>query len=122
MESAQGCGHVLSFFFENFLFFKVKGQMSATHGEPPEVLLSLFCIIASFLFIRFFSKQGLECMVTFEEITKDNFCEYQTVPSGLWHPSKFASGVVRRKKSEIFLFVSFDEMYGQQLLQLIAQL
>ena len=33
-------------------------------------------------------------MVTFEDITKENYCEYQTFPSGRWHPSKFASSVV----------------------------
>jgi hypothetical protein len=33
-------------------------------------------------------------MVTFEDITKENYCEYQTLPSGKWFPSKFAASVV----------------------------
>jgi hypothetical protein len=51
-------------------------------------------------------------MVTFEDITKDNFCEYQTMPSGLWHPSKFASGVVTQK-SETSHFMPFGLVYAQ---------
>lgn len=70
--------------------------MSSIHGDPPEVvaqnLIQGFRLISEILF-----EQGLECMVTFEDITKDNYCEYRTFPSQKWHPSKFASGVVRCK-------------------------
>ena len=52
----------------------LKVERMGTHGEPEE---------------------GMECMVTFNDITKENFCEYQTVPSGKWHPCKFCAEVVR---------------------------
>mmetsp|Transcript_6743 Transcript_6743/g.10652 ORF Transcript_6743/g.10652 Transcript_6743/m.10652 type:complete len:151 (+) Transcript_6743:85-537(+) len=48
--------------------------MSATHGSPPE---------------------GLECMVLLDDITEENYCEYQCMPSGLWHPAKACSEVVK---------------------------
>ena len=32
--------------------------------------------------------QGLECLITFEDIDGENYCEYQTAPSMLWHPAK----------------------------------
>lgn len=49
----------------------------ATHGTPPE---------------------GLECMATMEDITlaDGNYCEYQTAPSGAWHPALFAAEVVQQ--------------------------
>ena len=39
-----------------------------------------------------------ECMATMEDITEEdgNFCEYQTAPSGRWHPALFSADVVRR--------------------------
>lgn len=41
---------------------------------------------------------GAECMATMEDITEEdgNYCEYQTQPSGDWHPSMYCSSVVRR--------------------------
>ena len=33
--------------------------------------------------------EGMECMATMEDITVEdgNYAEYQTAPSGTWHPS-----------------------------------
>ena len=41
---------------------------------------------------------GMECMATMEDITEEdqNYVEYQTMPSGRWHPSLYAADVVRR--------------------------
>jgi hypothetical protein len=50
------------------------GTMATAHGTPPD---------------------GLECMCTFEDIDSSNYVEYQTAPSGLWHPSKFCADVVQ---------------------------
>ncbi|KAG8460714.1 hypothetical protein KFE25_010769 [Diacronema lutheri] len=47
----------------------------AGHGKPPE---------------------GLECMVTYDEIDESNYVEYQTAPSGKWHAAKISEDVVRR--------------------------
>mmetsp|Transcript_35074 Transcript_35074/g.68750 ORF Transcript_35074/g.68750 Transcript_35074/m.68750 type:complete len:147 (+) Transcript_35074:171-611(+) len=47
--------------------------MSDTHGKPTE---------------------GMECLVTMDDITEDSYCEYQTMPSGKWHPCMFTSSVV----------------------------
>mmetsp|Transcript_42657 Transcript_42657/g.114187 ORF Transcript_42657/g.114187 Transcript_42657/m.114187 type:complete len:137 (+) Transcript_42657:37-447(+) len=55
--------------------------MSFEHGEPPE---------------------GMECLVTMEDIDKSSYCEYQTMPSGKWYPSKFCSSVIRRMLDEQF--------------------
>ncbi|KAL7688526.1 hypothetical protein Plhal304r1_c019g0069271 [Plasmopara halstedii] len=51
--------------------------MSITHGKPAE---------------------GLECMATMDDITEigDNYCEYQTSPSGLWHSALFCADVVEQ--------------------------
>jgi hypothetical protein len=40
----------------------------------------------------------MECLATMEDITEEdaNYCEYQTMPSGRWHPSLYSAGVVRR--------------------------
>jgi len=49
-------------------------EMSTTeHGKPEE---------------------GMECLATMDDITKETYCEYQTAPSMTWHPSKFCSEVV----------------------------
>ena len=50
---------------------------SATHGEPTD---------------------GMECMATMEDITTEdkNYCEYQTMPSGRWHPSLYSTDVLLR--------------------------
>lgn len=42
--------------------------------------------------------EDMECMATMEDITTEdkNYCEYQTMPSGRWHKSKYAAGTVRR--------------------------
>jgi len=56
---------------------------AAAHGPPPE---------------------GLECMVTFDDIDETNYVEYQTEPSGKWQAAKVSEDVVRR-----FLNVQFDE-------------
>ncbi|KAL4139775.1 hypothetical protein PRNP1_015622 [Phytophthora ramorum] len=47
----------------------------ATHGKPPA---------------------GLECMATMDDITEEdnNFCEFQTSPSGSWHAALFCVDVV----------------------------
>ncbi len=37
---------------------------------------------------------GMECLATMEDITRENYCEYQTFPSMTWHPSKFCAEVV----------------------------
>ncbi|KAE9034673.1 hypothetical protein PR001_g9636 [Phytophthora rubi] len=49
--------------------------MSTSHGKPPA---------------------GLECMATMDDITEEegNYCEFQTAPSGLWHPALFCADVV----------------------------
>lgn len=41
---------------------------------------------------------GLECMATMDDITEEdgNYCEFQTSPSGLWHPALFCSDVVEQ--------------------------
>lgn len=41
---------------------------------------------------------GLECMATMDDITEEdgNYCEFQTAPSGLWHPALFCSDVVEQ--------------------------
>lgn len=51
--------------------------MSITHGTPAE---------------------SLECMATMDDITIDdgNYCEFQTSPSGLWHPALFCADVVEQ--------------------------
>lgn len=36
------------------------------------------------------------CLAMAEEITSDTFCEYQTSPSGTWHPSNFSAEAVQR--------------------------
>lgn len=43
-------------------------------------------------------RAGLECMATMEDITEEegNYCEYQTSPSGAWHPAQFAAEVVQQ--------------------------
>ena len=48
----------------------------------------------------------MECMATMEDITVEdgNYCEYQTAPSGSWHPCKYSSDVVRR-----LIRTQFDE-------------
>ena len=48
----------------------------------------------------------LECMATLEDITADddNYVEYQTAPSGKWHPAMYCESVVRR-----LLARQFDE-------------
>lgn len=42
--------------------------------------------------------EGMECLATMEDITDEegNYCEYQTAPSGTWHPALFASDVVQQ--------------------------
>ncbi|KAL4093797.1 hypothetical protein PRIC1_011227 [Phytophthora ramorum] len=48
-----------------------------THGKPPA---------------------GLECMATMDDITEEdnNFCEFQTSPSGSWHAALFCVDVVEQ--------------------------
>lgn len=46
---------------------------TTTHGEPPE---------------------GLECLVTMEDITSENYVEYQCHPSLAWLPAKMEQGVI----------------------------
>mmetsp|Transcript_29043 Transcript_29043/g.67935 ORF Transcript_29043/g.67935 Transcript_29043/m.67935 type:complete len:147 (+) Transcript_29043:197-637(+) len=55
--------------------------MSDTHGKPTE---------------------GMECMCTLEDIDEESYCEYQTMPSGKWHPSMFASSVVEEMLNSQF--------------------
>mmetsp|Transcript_27422 Transcript_27422/g.56157 ORF Transcript_27422/g.56157 Transcript_27422/m.56157 type:complete len:162 (+) Transcript_27422:147-632(+) len=47
--------------------------MAAEHGKP---------------------EPGMECMVMFDDITEENYCEYQAMPSGKWFPAKFCDTVV----------------------------
>lgn len=50
--------------------------MSSTHAtEPPEDLC---------------------CLVTMEDITLENYAEFQTAPSGLWYPALFEASVVQQ--------------------------
>ncbi|KDO27291.1 hypothetical protein SPRG_07541 [Saprolegnia parasitica CBS 223.65] len=37
--------------------------------------------------------EGMECLATMDDITEDNYCEYQTYPSMTWHASKFCAEV-----------------------------
>ena len=48
-------------------------QKVSPHGEPTE---------------------GLECLVTMEDITSDNYVEYQCYPSLVWKPAKVEQAVV----------------------------
>lgn len=48
-------------------------QKVSPHGEPPE---------------------GLECLVTMEDITSDNYVEYQCYPSLVWKPAKIEQAVI----------------------------
>ena len=43
-------------------------------------------------------EDGMECLATMDDITagEANYVEYQTAPSGSWHPSKYCASVVRR--------------------------
>ena len=44
------------------------------------------------------SLSGLqECMCTFDEINEENgnYCEYQTEPSGDWHPARYSADIVK---------------------------
>lgn len=52
-------------------------SMATAHGKPAE---------------------GMECLATMEDISEaeGNYCEYQTAPSGAWHPSLFAADVVQQ--------------------------
>ena len=45
-----------------------------------------------------------ECMITMEDITEEdgNYCEYQTAPSGKWHPAKCEASCVERLVGEQF--------------------
>jgi hypothetical protein len=45
-----------------------------------------------------------ECLVTMEDITDDNYVEYQSMPSGLWRPAKIEQSVV-----EHLLRTQFDD-------------
>lgn len=49
-------------------------SVNAIHGTPPP---------------------GMECLVTYEDITNDNYVEYLTEPSKTWHVAKFSSQVVK---------------------------
>ncbi|OQS00747.1 hypothetical protein THRCLA_05869 [Thraustotheca clavata] len=40
--------------------------------------------------------EGLECLATMDDITMDNYVEYQTFPSMTWHPSKFCAEVTQQ--------------------------
>lgn len=39
--------------------------------------------------------EEMTCMATWDDITEENYCEYFTIPSRTWHPSKYSAGVVR---------------------------
>jgi hypothetical protein len=55
--------------------------MSDTHGKPTE---------------------GMECMCTLEDITEESYCEYQTMPSGKWHPAMYSAGIVRSPSANTY--------------------
>jgi len=38
--------------------------------------------------------EGLTCKVTWDDIDDDNYCEYQTVPSGEWNCAYFSSDTI----------------------------
>ena len=46
----------------------------AAHGTPPP---------------------GAECAVTMDDIDESNYVEYQTMPSGAWHPAKFCEDITK---------------------------
>ena len=46
----------------------------AVHGTPPP---------------------GAECAVTMDDIDESNYVEYQTMPSGAWHPAKFCEDITK---------------------------
>jgi len=50
------------------------GMAEGVHGKPAD---------------------GMECMVTFDDITEENYCEYLAQPSGTWLPAKFSDSVVK---------------------------
>ena len=49
-------------------------------------------------------EEGLECLATWEDLSIEagTYCEYQTVPSGTWHASKFCTQVIQRLLKESF--------------------
>ena len=51
-------------------------------------------------------KPDMECLATMDDITEEdgNYCEYQTAPSGRWHPALYSASVVRR-----FILNQFSE-------------
>mmetsp|Transcript_10554 Transcript_10554/g.33740 ORF Transcript_10554/g.33740 Transcript_10554/m.33740 type:complete len:148 (+) Transcript_10554:70-513(+) len=46
--------------------------------------------------------EGLECMITLEDIDETNYCEYQTAPSLLWFPAKAASAAIEELRRTQF--------------------
>ena len=62
---------------EEFAFVPVEDPTDYAHGAPTD---------------------GMECMATMEDITEEdkNYCEFQTMPSGKWHPALYSSEVVKR--------------------------
>ncbi|OQR98590.1 hypothetical protein ACHHYP_20362 [Achlya hypogyna] len=38
-------------------------------------------------------EEGMECLATMDDITEENYVEYQTYPSMTWHASKFCADV-----------------------------
>ena len=39
---------------------------------------------------------GMVCLASYDDITASNYVEYQTVPSGTWHTSKYAEETVQQ--------------------------
>lgn len=48
-------------------------------------------------------------MVTFDDITEDNYVEYLAQPSGKWLPAKFSESVVQ-EMIETYLNVSYQQL------------
>ncbi|KAJ8602583.1 hypothetical protein CTAYLR_008764 [Chrysophaeum taylorii] len=38
--------------------------------------------------------EGLECLITLEDISESNYCEYQTAPSMRWHAALASSAAI----------------------------
>jgi hypothetical protein len=47
-------------------------------------------------------KDGMMCLVTYEDITKENYVEYQVYPSMKWKPALFEQCVVEQMLNDMF--------------------
>lgn len=47
-------------------------------------------------------KEGMVCLVTYEDITEENYVEYQVYPSMKWKPALFEQCVVEQMLNDMF--------------------